>query len=285
MSGFTTEWLTLRESADRSARDTGMVERLAPGFAEIVDLGSGTGSNLRWLAPRLGESQQWTLVDNDAALLGAARRAIHDWAQSRRYAVTDDGEVLSLAGPGFACSVRMRTLDLSRELDALELPAGCLVTASALFDLVGRKWLERLVARIAASRASALWTLSYDGTVVIDPALDGDRKLVSLVNRHQHTDKGFGPALGPDAWRVAADLLAQAGFEVATAESPWLLGHDDRSLLVPLITGWAAAAVATAPAEAQVIDQWCRRRLADVERGVTRVTVGHRDVVARPRAS
>lgn len=282
MSGFTAEWLALREPADRRARDAGLVERFAHGFAEIVDLGSGTGSNLRWLAPRLGAGQRWTLVDHDASLLGAARRAIHAWAASREYAIGEEDDVLSLSGPGFACRIRMLALDLSRDLDGLELPAGCLVTASALFDLVGRDWLERLVARVAASRAAVLWTLSYDGTVVIDPALEADERIVSLVNRHQRTDKGFGRALGPDAWQVAGELLTRAGFEVATGESPWVLGRDDGPLLAPLVAGWAEAARAMAPAEADAVAQWCRRRLADVDRGAVRITVGHRDIVGRP---
>src|SRR5512145_1693947 len=42
----------------------------------VVDLGAGTGANLRYLAPRLGSPQDWLAVDSDPVLLGElARRA------------------------------------------------------------------------------------------------------------------------------------------------------------------------------------------------------------------
>ncbi|MGD8498218.1 MAG: class I SAM-dependent methyltransferase, partial [Chromatiales bacterium] len=58
MSGFSPDWLALREPLDARARSAALVDRLraqAPrGPRRILDLGSGTGSNLRYLAPRLG---------------------------------------------------------------------------------------------------------------------------------------------------------------------------------------------------------------------------------------
>ena len=65
MSGFTGEWLALREPADIAARSqelTSFVRDALESRArlEIVDLGSGTGSNVRYLAPRLPSPQHWT---------------------------------------------------------------------------------------------------------------------------------------------------------------------------------------------------------------------------------
>ena len=77
---FTPNWLALREPVDDRSRAADLMAPLAEWWGgrssrRVLDLGSGTGSNLRYLAPRLPGEQEWTLVDRDAALLDRARGA------------------------------------------------------------------------------------------------------------------------------------------------------------------------------------------------------------------
>ena len=56
METFDADWLALREPADRRARDGALPERLCAawrrhGWSRVVDLGSGTGANLRYPRP------------------------------------------------------------------------------------------------------------------------------------------------------------------------------------------------------------------------------------------
>ena len=67
-------WLALREPADILARSAALtkaiVARLPPERPlRILDLGSGTGANVRYLSSRLPVPQQWLVVDRDADLL------------------------------------------------------------------------------------------------------------------------------------------------------------------------------------------------------------------------
>ena len=90
MTGFSAQWLALREPADHRARDVSLrdkvvhdldhLARVRPGPINLVDLGCGSGSNLRALAPHLPMTQHWTLVDYDPALLSAAKAALTQWA-------------------------------------------------------------------------------------------------------------------------------------------------------------------------------------------------------------
>ena len=56
---FSDDWLSLREPADHRSRNMALEAELARQLIDveeqrIVDLGAGSGSNLRALAPRLG---------------------------------------------------------------------------------------------------------------------------------------------------------------------------------------------------------------------------------------
>jgi ubiquinone/menaquinone biosynthesis C-methylase UbiE len=73
------EWLTLREDADAKSRSRSLARaasRLLEAPIVVHDLGSGTGSMMRWLAPLLPGPQTWVLHDWNPALLDhAAARA------------------------------------------------------------------------------------------------------------------------------------------------------------------------------------------------------------------
>ena len=81
MSGFSAEWLALRESYDLRARNPIVLDAVAASFASLdaingIDLACGSGSTVRALSSRLPSRQHWDLVDNDQRLLTLACRLI-----------------------------------------------------------------------------------------------------------------------------------------------------------------------------------------------------------------
>ena len=253
MSGFSAEWLALREPADAAARSNLFAGRPFPG--RLIDLGGGTGANVRYLASRLPSPQDWLLVDNDPALLARA--------------------------PAGVATLRA---DLNAIVDDDELFRGAaLVTASALLDLVSEPWLAKLVLRCRAADAAVLFAVSYDGRIDCSPQDPEDDEVRRLVNEHQKTDKGFGPALGPDAAARAVVLLSAAGYTTKQERSDWTLAPAARDLQQPLVRGWASAASAMAPGRSASIAAWQARRLAHIEAGRSRIVVGHIDVAGIPR--
>jgi hypothetical protein len=284
MSRFQGTWLQLREPVDAASRAPRLVENLRGIMPNrpicVTDLGTGTGANLRYLAPILEGVQEWCLIDHDPALLAEVPVRISTWARARGALVRKVGAGLRISGPDFDCRVRYAREDLAAGLERIDLPVRSLVCASALLDLVSDTWLQTLARRCANAHASVLLTLNYDGRMEFDPSEPEDASVTELVNRHQLSDKGFGRALGPGAGPRALQVFEGLGYCIEGARSDWQLGPHDGPLQEALLEGWVAAASEIAPAQAAELRSWADRRRAHVRRRRSRLNVGHIDMLA-----
>jgi len=260
MSGFDPGWLTLREPYDAWARE---IAGLTPSFAallperpRLLDLGCGTGANVRYLLLRLDRiGQRWTTVDIDPVLLKRVPTTFPPWVEG----------------------VEKRQADLN-DLDALDFAGHDAVVTTALIDLVSEAWLTRLVDRAVAAGKPVFATLTVDGRVSFETPDPDDRFVLHLVDRHMAGDKGFGPALGGRAPTIAEELFVKRGWTVRTAQSDWTLTAEDADLQHALIYGYASAAKDLAPDALGRIAAWADRRHAHLGG----LTVGHVDLLAVP---
>lgn len=287
MSGFSAEWLREREPADAAARDSELTARALDwrrrrDSLTVLDLGSGTGANIRFLARRLGGVQRWLRVDHDPELLAQGAEETRRWAMRQGMMATVEGRALVLEDASCHCRLEPVRLNLARDWERLEVREVHLVTASALLDLVGADWLKRLARRCRAWRAAAFIVLSYDGSIVWEPALPGDETLRERVNRHQRTDKGFGPALGPDAAEMLETLLRDLGYQVELRSSPWRVGPEHTALQTALLEGWIEAAREIEPDAFDALTEWTIQRRRWIEQRESRLQVGHWDLFACP---
>ncbi len=289
MSGFSRDWLRLRESADLAARDPGLARRFAaslrraPGRpVRLVDLGAGTGANCRALMPRIGGDQDWLLIDRDRDLIAAQAEEMILWARRQGYPIMAGGGRVTITAGSAAWRVASHALDLARGLSALDPFDADGVTAAALFDLVSAPWIEAFARLLARRSMPLLAVLTVDGRREWDPALAEDRVAAAGFRRHQEGDKGFGPALGGSASQALAQAFAGQAFAVSEAVSDWRLDARDGALLAELITGEARAACAAQTGNGAAIAEWEKQRRNQLKNGKLRVTIGHRDLLALP---
>ncbi|MFB9324030.1 methyltransferase domain-containing protein, partial [Cryptosporangium minutisporangium] len=226
-------WLELREPADADARATDLLGPLRRYLATrasapflIRDLGCGTGSMQRWLAPLLPGPQRWILQDHDADLLD--------------YAVT---HAATTAADGSPVTVMTRHADLT-ELKAGDLLSTSLVTASALLDLLSRDEIERLAAACVEAACPTLLTLSVTGGVDFSPADPLDAVLSDGFTDHLRSHVEGRQLLGVDAASAAADAFTRRGASVEQRASVWQLGDDSvagpgrAALTAEWLRGW-----------------------------------------------
>ena len=258
MAGFDPSWLALREPYDHAVRDRALTQMFTQALSaapELVDLGCGTGSNLRYLAPHLPKSQRWTCIDYDSQLLACL-------ADQRPESI----------------DVQTRELDLAVDLEATTIRPGMGVTGAALLDLASADWLERLATHCRG--AVVLMSLSFDGRMDWASADPVDEAVNAAFCRHQRSDKGFGPALGPDAAFYLANRLEESGHEVRMAPSDWVFRGDDGPILRAMVESVSAAAEEVDPSLA--LDTWRARRHREIDARTLALTVGHIDLLALP---
>jgi hypothetical protein len=267
MSGFSADWLTLREPYDLRARNLTVLDAVTASLeprssVQVVDLACGTGSTMRALGPRLPARQNWRLIDNDPVLLARAT-----------------------AKPPKDAAITAVALDLNRDLETAFDEAVDLVTVSALLDLVSDDWLDRLAVAIAARSIPLYAALSYDGRIGFAPTDPFDSAIVTAVNAHQRTDKGFGPALGPTAGASAIARFEALGYSVVCGASDWKIGPDDRDMQTEIFAGWASAAQDIGAPSPTDTTAWLKRRHDVVASGCGSLEVGHVDFFATPSAT
>lgn len=279
MTGFSIDWLDLREAADRCARDDNLLEQARQWLQTdkkraagrvVVDIGAGTGSTLRAFSPLSTsaiertdqESICWRLVDQDAALLAEA---------SRRH--------------GGSRSLETYETDLT-DIAALPFEGAQLITASALFDLVSANFIDTLAAalheRCQQSAVGIYAALTYNGLTRWTPVHPLDEAVLNAFNRDQQRDKGFGVSLGPDAVSYMEKVFKSAGFKVLTADSPWVLEGTDSELVAALIGGMGEAVGEDPALDAVQLKDWVLFRKAHAASGTC--IVGHTDLLALPKA-
>jgi hypothetical protein len=187
-----TRWLELREPADAAARSVELAERLACALGDgplvIHDLGGGSGSMGRWLAPRLPQPQHWVVHDRDEALLA-----------------------LAVEHPPPGVTVEARRSDITR-LPPLE--GASAVVASALLDMLTADELAGMLA--ACEGLPTLLAMTVTGRVTFAPEDPLDAPLGAAFNDHQRREGRLGP-----------DAIAAVGGSPTVRRTPWHLTGGD----------------------------------------------------------
>jgi len=264
-------WLALRYRFDEAARSDLVTQRVAElcrkrAPLRVLDLGAGTGANFRYLAPRLGCDQTWLLVDQSGDLLAQAKKEIGDMA----------------VGTAHDWTVRTKILDMAEGIARLDFGAFDLVTASALTDLVSLRWFQRLIDACWEARVLVAVALTYNGRKIWDPPEPDDALVLDWFNQHQRTDKGFGPAMGPEATDLMIEAAHNAGYATLRERSDWQIGPNETAMHEAMMRWVTLATEEFMPKETERIKTWAAKRRRIAGAGACSLTVGHCDILAYP---
>lgn len=211
---FSPEWLDLREATDHAARNLNVLSAVQSHFHQdeifITDIGCGTGSNLRGLAPLLkAKTQYWTLVDYDKNLLTAAKNKLST------FQIADK-----------KLHITYIKADLNKDLTKILTRKTDLLTAAAFFDLTSKNWIEQFAKALAIHKIPFYTILTYDGLEEWTPPHPLDKAVLEAFHQDQKTDKGFGIAAGPHANDTLIQAFKSHNYNTITGKSPWIISEN-----------------------------------------------------------
>ncbi|MBU8537642.1 class I SAM-dependent methyltransferase [Falsiroseomonas tokyonensis] len=284
---FDGDWLELREPHDGAARNLALAEQLAaalPARPRLLDLGAGTGSLMRWMAPIIGRAQAWTLVDADGGLLSRAFTTTAAFAEDQDWPATfANRKTLLVHAPGGAWRMEGLIADLREAPQGLPLGQVDAVVNTALCDLVSEDWVSRMAAGCAKHRLPFYAALNVTGRERFDPPHRADALVARGFARDQLRDKGFGGiALGARAPGVIAAAFAAHGYSVQRAPSDWRIPRQDPEMVAQLASGHAQAAMGQLRRDRSRILHWAVDRRAQAGLARLSARIGHADVLCLP---
>ncbi len=217
------DWLNLRFEADAEARNKDLEQQalatVVPSEIVVVDVGAGTGSNLRYYSKVLPQVRQhWKLLDLEFDLLETTLQNIQD----------DGGKVQRLGHGrylldlhGKEIQVELMPCDIFSDKTSALLNQADLVVSNAFFDLPSEQNIEVLLSWMDFSRQVLLATINYTGMHFLEESTN-DAYWIAQYEKHMRRSHG----VGPDCVDSMRHILSQRGLSCSVEPSDWRLNSN-----------------------------------------------------------
>ena len=285
-----TQWLAHRFAYDAQARHPEIEHKFLAFFEQhqtalkAVDVGSGTGANVRYYFDRIPHAQEWTLIEQSSGLLDECRRTLVAFAQEHDYDWQSQGNIFLLTDAEKTATITLVQGSIAHIEQLIDLTQTDVVTANAVFDLLSFEQFDTLVSTLAKHDVCLLATLNYYETSLL-PFSEQDHRFIGWYHMHMKRPQPMGIAMGPDCSEEMLDLLAQHHMMIEQESSQWHLKRCDITMHRYLLhfVEHAVAELSLSSEEQRDFATWlvdkkelCRRRELEI-------IIDHSDIFAYPR--
>lgn len=283
---FDPKWLQERYRFDAAARNKELEWEAIHQFAflehlQIVDLGSGTGANVRYYLEQFPQNQTWYCVEEDGMLREVFWQNMLELAHADGYQPEQEGDSLKMTKSGHWVEIHFVQGNLM-ELDKLvDLLRTDLILANAVFDLFSADQFAELIHVISHHSLSMLFSLNYEGMAFF-PQEEKDDFFIRQYNAHMQRPQDFGHGMGPDASQVMKEALNKKLGHVKRGQSIWEIAQEDTEMLRFLLGFFEDALVDWWENEAEktAFNNWLEDKKAMLESGKLSAHVYHQDILA-----
>lgn len=227
------EWLNLRYDADCQSRNQRVQEQVLGQLKEdtirILDIGAGTGSNIRYLLTKLtNPKQQWILLDQEEDLLQNVKHHLAILADLQH----QSDAKFAFHYEGREISVEFLVGDLFSSKVEAYMKSSDLIVANAFFDLLSKSQLSSFMSMLKANEQLLLATINYTGTTFSVHHSKQDDIWIERYHQHMKRPSLSGSSTGPDCINEMTRIIQDHGLRYVAGPSDWVL-----DLKEPLIQG------------------------------------------------
>ena len=188
MHKFENSWLYQREKIDNQSKNLSLINIINNALKNIenisiLDLGTGTGSNFRFLSKKITHKNQfWTLMDISKSSLQEAKRNIISNNKIK--------------------SVSFKNHNIIKNIKNINFNKYDLVAGSAFLDIMPNSWFK-VFHKLNQDTKLIYFSINYDGYFKFYPRHNFDNNMLKLFNKDQRSKKdGKVNAVGPDCGEI-----------------------------------------------------------------------------------
>ncbi len=283
---FDPNWLETRYRFDSSARKNSTEKKMLDHFSSlaninIVDIGAGTGNNVRYYASFLPQNQNWLLLDSDSDLNSQSLVLLSQWAKKNHWSYQLSENELRFQVATKTVTVKTKLGSLLELNKLVDLAKVNLITANAVFDLFSSLQWKNFLSQLIPFSLPLLATLNYS-EMNFFPFCEINQKYIDIYNQHMTRKQKFGKAMGPDCAEQMSHVLTQYNYSTITGQSNWVINTKENFMLHFLI-GFMEKSVEemiSAPLEKKAFQQWVIKKRKEIEESRLEAKVHHIDIFA-----
>ena len=188
MHKFENSWLFQREKIDNLSKNKFIISKINSYLKtldqiRIIDLGTGTGSNFRYLSKKIKfKNQSWTLMDISKSSLNEAKKNIIANSKIKK--------------------INLKKVDIIKNIQQHKFNDYDLVTGSAFLDIMPFNWFKKFYLKNKNTKL-VYFSINYDGYFKFYPQHKLDRDILELFNDDQKSKKNNKTnAVGPDCSEI-----------------------------------------------------------------------------------
>ncbi len=273
-------WLDERYQCDVNARNKKVEQFCLEHFSsltkiQIVDVGSGTGSNFINLSEKFNQNQHWTFLEQDKNLILHSLKRIKKEFNQKGFTITQKNDALHLQN--LSQEIIIRTVNGSLlDIDKLiDLNNTNLITASAIFDLFSIEQFKVFSNQAHQKKVSVLSTLNYTA-MHFEPPTASDNKFIGLYNAHMKREQSFGTGMGSDCYANMESYYATNNIATITGDSDWDLGISSKKMHAFLLT-FMEDSIAELDNVPRKLQQWIKEKRELSAQAGLKIIVNHGD--------
>ena len=217
MHKFDNSWLFKREKIDNLSKNKLIIQKINKSLKNlneinIIDLGTGTGSNFRYLSKKIKyNNQSWTLMDISKSSLKEART---NTQINRKIKI-----------------ISIKNHDVVKNIYTTDFNNYDVVTGSAFLDIMPKKWFKSFHFRNVNTKI-VYFSINYDGYFNFFPKHNLDNSVVNLFNSDQKSKKVNNlRAVGPDCSLVIDSFFSKT-HKTYSLKSNWTQITDKKFQLM-----------------------------------------------------
>ena len=281
---FTQKWMNAREEYDMCSRSSILDYYLGENdnLEKIIDIGSGTGSFLRWLIVKKYKFEKMLMIDQDEKLLNKVYKITRGLSIDENLLLKKaSSNLFHLDSPNqnIFSEIRIMKGDISKLFKYIYNYN--FISFSAIADILPKLFLDKLFS-VHLENKTILFSICYDGKVSWNIKNKYDKYIMKKFNEHQQSVKNDNYTLGPASISYIKKKAKQKLYKVKTMDSPWKLNSDNvsnRDFHQQYINTIYKALQKDKNTDTLILKEWIHDKSEKIKKGKLKTIVNHKDIL------